>query len=42
VAIIGTTLYWSTNPLLCIFTWLWALAGESTEKTTVRKTVSFR
>ena len=32
VAIISTIIYWDTNPVLCVFTWLWALGGESTEK----------
>lgn len=32
VAIIGTSLYFDTNPILCVFTWLWALVGESSEK----------
>lgn len=35
VAIIATTLYWHTNQVLVVFTWLWALGGESTEKRTV-------
>ncbi len=32
VAILATTIYWPTNPILCIFAWLWALSGEATEK----------
>jgi len=32
VAIIATFIYWQTNPILCIFSWLWALGGEGTEK----------
>lgn len=32
VAIIATTLYFNTNPILCVFTWMWALGGETTEK----------
>lgn len=35
VAIIATGLYWHTNTVLVVFTWLWALGGESTEKRTV-------
>ena len=35
VAIIGTTIYWDTNPVLCVFAWLWALSGESTEKSQI-------
>lgn len=32
VAIIATTLFWETDTVLCVVTWLWALGGESTEK----------
>lgn len=32
VAIIASMLYWDNNTILVIFTWLWALTGESTEK----------
>ena len=32
VAILATTAYWHTNIFLVVFTWLWALGGESTEK----------
>lgn len=32
VAIIATFLYFPTNPVLCVFTWLWALSGEAGEK----------
>jgi len=32
VAIIATTIYWHTNPALCVFTWIWALSGEACEK----------
>ena len=35
VAIIATGLYWDTNPALIVITWMWALAGESTEKKVV-------
>lgn len=38
VAILATTYYWDTNPVLCVFTWLWALAGESGEKVTATGT----
>jgi len=37
VAILATTHYWDTNPILVIFTWVWALGGESTEKKVVEK-----
>ena len=32
VAILATIVYWGTNPVLCVFTWVWALSGESAEK----------
>ena len=32
VAIIATGLYWDSNPVLIVFTWVWALGGESAEK----------
>lgn len=32
VAILATTSYWQTNPLLVIGAWFWAIGGESTEK----------
>ena len=32
VAILATNIYWHTNTVLCVFTWLWALGGESAEK----------
>ncbi len=37
VAILATTAYWDTNQILVIFTWFWALGGESTEKVVVKK-----
>lgn len=37
VAILATSYFWGTNPILCIFTWLWALGGESWEKSHVSK-----
>jgi len=36
VAILATSIYWGHNPILCIITWLWALGGETTEKTAVK------
>jgi len=39
VAILATTAYWDTNPVLVVFTWLWALGGESTEKKAVKGNV---
>jgi len=40
VAILATTAYWDSNPVLVVFTWLWALSGESTEKKVVKGNVS--
>jgi|SRR5579872_2345445 len=37
VAIIATLRYGETNTVLVIFTWIWALSGETGEKTVVRK-----
>lgn len=33
VAILATTYFWETNTILVIITWIWALTGESGEKT---------
>ena len=32
VTILTSFTYWTTNPVLVILTWLWALAGEGVEK----------
>ena len=32
VAILATTAYWDTNPILVILAWLVAFSGESSEK----------
>ncbi len=32
VAILATNYYGSTNPLLCIFVWFWAIRGELIEQ----------
>lgn len=32
VAILATTVYWHTNPILCVLAWVWALGGETVEK----------
>ena len=37
VAILASIAYWETNSILVIITWLWALAGEGTEKRAMRK-----
>ena len=35
IAILATSFYWDTNPVLCIFAWLGALGGvKETEKET--------
>ena len=39
VAILATTSFWDTNTLLVVFTWMWALGGEGTEKGVIRKTI---
>ena len=36
VAILATSSYWDTNPILVILSWFWALGGESAEKNTFR------
>jgi len=36
VAIIATNIYWNTNPILCIISWLLAFGGTSTEAKIVR------
>jgi len=38
VAIVGTYLYWDTNPVLCVISWFIALSGEGTEKKVVKET----
>jgi hypothetical protein len=35
VAILATSAYWTTNMILVIFTWFWALGGETIEKAIV-------
>lgn len=37
-AILATTYYWDTNPVLCVFAWIIALSGESAEKKTAVST----
>jgi hypothetical protein len=32
VAILATAAYWSTNPVLVFFTWVWAVVVETGEK----------
>jgi hypothetical protein len=38
VAILATNNYWETNKFLVVLTWIWALGGESAEKTGARRT----
>ena len=38
VAIIATILYGQSNTVLVVLTWLWALGGESSEKTAAART----
>lgn len=40
VAIIATYLYGTTNTALVVFTWIWALSGESCEKQTCKNRCS--
>ena len=35
VALIASLLYFNTNPIVCVFAWLWALGGESSEKRSI-------
>ncbi len=35
VAILATNVYWHTNTVLVILTWIWALGGEGAEKKAV-------
>ena len=37
VAILATSVYWHTNTILVVLTWIWALALESCETQAVRK-----
>ena len=40
VAILATTYYWSANPVLCVISWVVALAGTGGEGAAAKKTVS--
>ena len=42
VAILASWFYFHTNPILCVFVWLWAFAGESVEKRVSRKRTVIR
>lgn len=37
VAVIATSLYWTTDTVLCVATWMWALSGESAEKSVAQR-----
>ena len=37
VAILATTYYWTTNPILVVVTWFWAIGGEGAEKGAMKK-----
>lgn len=37
VAILATTYYWSTNPVLCVIAWLVAFGGTGAEAECVRQ-----
>lgn len=39
-AFIGTSMYWDTNPVLCVFAWLFALGATSGTTNETRKRVS--
>ena len=32
VAILASFFYFPSNPILCVFVWMWGLSGEATEK----------
>jgi hypothetical protein len=36
VAILATTAYWNSNPILVTLTWFWALGGEGFEKNAMK------
>lgn len=42
VAILATTIYWHTNPVLCVIAWLVAFGGTSGEGAIAKKTASSR
>jgi len=37
VAIIATGTYWDSNPVLVVFTWLWALSSGGAHSSTAKK-----
>lgn len=40
VAILATTLYWHSNPILCVIAWAFAFGGTSGEAAVARKVKS--
>ena len=42
VAVLATTMYWDTDPLLCVLSWLLALGGSSGEAKAGTRAVSAR
>ncbi len=42
VAILATTYYWNTNPVLCVIAWFIALGGTAGEGTFASRTVRRR
>ena len=42
VAILATTMYWDTNPVLCILSWMFALGGTLCETKTASCSVRRR
>ena len=42
VAILATTFYWHTNPVLCVIAWIVALGGTRTEAKTVSRATTRR
>lgn len=40
VAILATTFYWNTNPVLCVIAWVMAFTGTGGEAETVRRSRS--
>jgi hypothetical protein len=41
VAVLATSLYWHTNPVLCVASWFIAFAGTGGESSAARRAVRF-
>lgn len=39
VAILATFLYWQTNPVLCVITWMWALSVSKGESVVIKNKI---